>query len=422
MFFSKFSNKKVLLLQGPVGPFFKYLAQDLEKENAQVFKLNFNGGDHFFYPHGENFTGGHAALSEFLKVYIIKKNINSIFVFGDCRPIHRVAKTVVDDLNHHHANIDWFVFEEGYLRPNHITLERGGVNGYSELPQKANNFLNNKSSFSRKGHVKEIGKTFWYAALWAILYYLFANLRKRKYQNYLHHRSLKLTEGLYWVRGSYRKLFYKFKERHIQKMLLEEKQKKYYLVPLQTHNDAQIRCHSNYADVEAFINEVMNSFAQNAPTDTCLVIKHHPFDRGYRDYTLLINNIAKQLNITDRVMYIHDQYLPSLLTHALGVVVVNSTVGMSAVETFLPVKVCGQAVYNLPKITVQESLDDFWMTCCTWQADKERIQKFLFFLTHTTQFNGSFYKRLNERSNASGVIWSSKEISPKLTGEDLQKI
>ena len=50
MFFSKFSNKKVLLLQGPVGPFFKYLAQDLEKENAQVFKLNFNGGDHFFIP------------------------------------------------------------------------------------------------------------------------------------------------------------------------------------------------------------------------------------------------------------------------------------------------------------------------------------------------------------------------------------
>ena len=117
MFLSKFSGKKVLLLQGPVGPFFKYLAQDLEKQNAQVFKLNFNGGDDFFYSHGESFTGKMSGLDEFLRNYLHKNSIDSIFVFGDCRPIHKIAKKVVDDVC-----VEWLVFEEGYLRPNHITL------------------------------------------------------------------------------------------------------------------------------------------------------------------------------------------------------------------------------------------------------------------------------------------------------------
>ena len=83
MFLSKFSGKKVLLLQGPVGPFFKYLAQDLEKQNAQVFKLNFNGGDDFFYSHGESFTGKMSGLDEFLRNYLHKNSIDSIFVFGE---------------------------------------------------------------------------------------------------------------------------------------------------------------------------------------------------------------------------------------------------------------------------------------------------------------------------------------------------
>ena len=42
-------GKKVLLLQGPVGPFFHGLAQDLRAVGAEVHKVNFNGGDKLFY-------------------------------------------------------------------------------------------------------------------------------------------------------------------------------------------------------------------------------------------------------------------------------------------------------------------------------------------------------------------------------------
>ena len=50
---SNFRNKRVLLLQGPLGPFFKRFAKDLIQNDATVTKVNFCGGDTFFF-HGKN--------------------------------------------------------------------------------------------------------------------------------------------------------------------------------------------------------------------------------------------------------------------------------------------------------------------------------------------------------------------------------
>ena len=44
----EFRNKRVLMLQGPVGPFFARLGVDLTHAGAVVFKVNFNGGDWLF--------------------------------------------------------------------------------------------------------------------------------------------------------------------------------------------------------------------------------------------------------------------------------------------------------------------------------------------------------------------------------------
>ena len=48
--------------------------------------------------------------------------------FGDCRFYHRIAKRVSEELN-----IDFFVFEEGYVRPNYVTFEQNGVNDFSDF-------------------------------------------------------------------------------------------------------------------------------------------------------------------------------------------------------------------------------------------------------------------------------------------------
>ena len=123
-----FKNKRVLLLQGPVGPFFNRFAQDLQLLNSTIHKINFNGGDEFFYPQGIRFVGKDTELKEFLISFIQTHKIDVMVMFGDCRAIHVEAKKAAQ-----HENTEVFVFEEGYLRPNHITLESQGVNGHSPL-------------------------------------------------------------------------------------------------------------------------------------------------------------------------------------------------------------------------------------------------------------------------------------------------
>src|SRR2546430_16231078 len=50
--------KKVLLLQGPVGPFFRRLAKRLRAAGAEVHKGNFNGGGcPFFSAHALTWRG-----------------------------------------------------------------------------------------------------------------------------------------------------------------------------------------------------------------------------------------------------------------------------------------------------------------------------------------------------------------------------
>jgi capsular polysaccharide export protein len=123
-----------------------------------------------------------------------------------------------------------------------------------------------------------------------------------------------------------------------------------------------------------------------------LVIKHHPLDRGYHDYATLLAQLARVHGLKDRLIYIHDQHLPSLFDHMLGAVVINSTVGFSAVSHGAPVKTCGLAIYDIPGLTFQGSLDAFWSEAGTFRPDPQLFMRFRAFVIDHTQINCSFYK------------------------------
>src|SRR2546421_8047658 len=87
--------KKVLLLQGPVGPFFRRLAERLRAAGAEVHKVNFNGGDWLFYPRGAlNWRGRRRDWADFLQSLIVQRQIDVLLLFGGCPAIHRVASSV----------------------------------------------------------------------------------------------------------------------------------------------------------------------------------------------------------------------------------------------------------------------------------------------------------------------------------------
>jgi capsular polysaccharide export protein len=218
-----------------------------------------------------------------------------------------------------------------------------------------------------------------------------------------------LLEGLPWLRSAWRKWYYTLKERGVAERLAGPLSKRFFLVPLQVHNDAQVHVHSKFHSVAEFISEVVESFAGNAPRNTALVIKHHPVDRGYFDYTRLIRDLAVKHGIQDRCFYIHDQHLPTLLKRSRGVVVINSTVGLSALYHGTPVKVCGNAVYDMMGLTFKGSLAHFWRVAHECRPNRELYRRFRHYLIRHTQLNGSFYKRLFVPAMATGIRWTEKK-------------
>ena len=69
------SSKNILLLQGPIGDFFKDLTNWLEQQNKSVYKINFNGGDEYFYfKNKKNTFNYHHPIKdwEHFLIYLIK--------------------------------------------------------------------------------------------------------------------------------------------------------------------------------------------------------------------------------------------------------------------------------------------------------------------------------------------------------------
>ena len=93
-------RRNVLMLQGPVGPFFSRFSRDLETRGFNVFKINFNGGDGFFYRRKRtiSYTGKLKDWEFYLERLIRNREIGRIYLFGDCRSYHRIARDVAERL------------------------------------------------------------------------------------------------------------------------------------------------------------------------------------------------------------------------------------------------------------------------------------------------------------------------------------
>lgn len=397
----EFRGRRILLLQGPVGPFFARLSQDLIAAGAYCFKINLNGGDWLFSQRrAYNFRGRPQDWPAYLEELIDNLAIDTVMLFGDCRAYHLAATEIAN-----RRGLKTLVFEEGYIRPDYITLEEGGVNGHSQIPRSPIFYLNRR--IPKPPKPKPVGNAFWFAALWVISYYIAAAALRPWFWHYQHHRPLTLTEGNHWLRGFARKAFYKFTEREMQPRLTGALSKRFFLVPLQIHTDAQIQIHSDLKSIPDFIKDVIGSFARHGQADHFLAIKHHPLDRGYHDYASLIRREAARQGVKDRVIYIHDQHLPTLLDHALGVVVINSTVGLSAIHHGVPTKALGAAIYDMPGLTYAGALDDFWREALRFQVDETLYEAFRNHVISHTQLNGSFYHRLNIPGSNMGILWAS---------------
>ena len=161
----------MLLLQGPVGPFFKRLAADLRGAGAQVHKVNFNAGDWLFYPRGAiAYRGTMDEWPAFTEALLKRLRIDVVLLFGDNRPVHRMAHAVATRLG-----VEIGVFEEGYVRPDYITLERFGVNGFSLLPSEPEYYFAEPPKCPPR---RAVGNAYWAMVRYGLLYFAAGALGK----------------------------------------------------------------------------------------------------------------------------------------------------------------------------------------------------------------------------------------------------
>ncbi|MCP4746736.1 MAG: capsular biosynthesis protein [Desulfobacteraceae bacterium] len=390
------SEKRILFLQGPMGPFFQKLDRLCRNMEAQTFRICFNGGDYFYsnkrnlFSFSEHPEKWDAYISNFLKMHLI----DTIFLYGDCRYYHRKAIAIARSMR-----INVYVFEEGYIRPNYITLEKGGVNAFSSLERdrKAYQAIAPERDTRQNSDCVKYGFQKW--ALHSVIYYICMAIAKFKHPYYRHHRNSSVPRETIWgLRNIIRKGIFYFQEKKYGRLIQGPLSRKYFFVPLQTLGDAQITVHSPFNDMKDYIKTVIASFSKHADKNTSLIFKHHPIDRGRKNYTSYIRKLAKQFSVDQRVISVNDLHLPTCLKNALGTVTINSTVGLSSLYHGIPTIVLGDAFYDIKGLTCNGlCLDRFWTQYTA--PEKQLFSKVQSYLIRHTQLSGSFYTGFPEQWN-----------------------
>ena len=165
----------------------------------------------------------------------------------------------------------------------------------------------------------------------------------------------------------------------------------YFVVALQMQGDYQVQCNSRYHHLEDFITEVISSFAANAGGGACLVFKKHPLDNGLENWGKVIRRIAEKAGVARRVYFVDGGYLQHVLKKAKGTVVINSTVGLHALQMGCAVKTMGSAIYDMDGLTHQGSLDSFWTG--PTPPEKENTAALVRLLAASIHVRGDFYSR-----------------------------
>jgi capsular polysaccharide export protein len=346
--------RSFLFLQGPPGPLLHQLAQSMRNRGVAVERINICAGDHVDWPEpATDFRGRFRDWPVFFDNFLRKHRITDILLFGDCRPYHVSARRIADL-----RGIRTYVLEEGYLRPHWLTLELDGVNGYSRLRRDPDWFLSQACLLPPEDDLPPVTANFRRRVRDSARHYIAVHLKAFAFPHYRTHRPhAPLVEALGW---SWKFACAVRNGRAADRVLRSLEKKPFFLLPLQLSGDYQIRNHSPFPDMPAAVAFVMESFAVHATDDAHLLVKAHPLDCSLFSWSRFIRRRARKLGIERRVHFINGGDLDDLARKTCGMICVNSTSGTLALAANTPVCTLGDAIYDVPGLTFQRHLDEFW--------------------------------------------------------------
>ena len=385
------AQRHFLFVTAPFGPFSSLLARRLRRAGARCSRILLNGGDvaDWGVRHAAVYSGTRAGWALWVSEFMRRQRVTDLIVFGDSHPycVDAIRQAQRDGLAVH-------VLEEGYLRPNWITLERDGVNGNSQLPRDPYAYQSGAGVSAPHEEVNS-GPT---ALVVRISLYFMALYLGGPF--FPHFRApypySPLRQALAYAR------------RYVAGALSARRPAEaaslrpgYFLALLQRPGDSQIVRHSPFPTVGGMIERVMVSFAAHAPSDARLVFKSHPLDHGIERHGQVIKDQARRLGLEGRVAFVEAGDLMTMLDSAVGVIAVNSTAGFAALGRSRPTVVLGSAIYNLVGLTHQSGLDAFWAT--PEGPDMDFFHRFSRTVIAKTQINGAYASLSGARMAANGV-------------------
>lgn len=337
-----------LFLQGLPGPSSRRIAGELEKGGARVVRVNCNGGDLFDWRFGGlSFRGKLDQFGPWLDVLYQREGVTALVLFGADRAYHRAAIETARGLG-----IDIFVLEEGYLRPNSVTLEHWPQGQAWVWPESLEDCQRRAGPAISEAPIPGY---FFPRMMQGIAYAWFSFMLGLFYPHFRSHRPHhSFFEFLAWNRRWSRAWG---ERRDSKRALAAVAGQRFFLLPLQIDGDASLVHRSRFAGMAEVIAEVVADFKAHAPAGTMLLVKLHPLDPDLADWRKATMRIAGD---DPRVQFMEHGDLDPLLDACVGVVTVNSTVGALALAKGKPVHALGRALYAIPGLADPGPLAQFW--------------------------------------------------------------
>jgi capsular polysaccharide export protein len=384
------NTRTFLFLQGPASPFFRLLAEKLEARGAQTRRINVCIGDVVFWwpKNGDFFRGRKKDWPHYLEEFIRRHRVTDLVMLGDGRDYHAAAVEVGQALA-----LRIHIIEHGYLRPDWLTVEPDGMSAYSRFPQDPEAIRALAQGQPPAPRNRLYSSSFLVYALYDLAYHIpNVVLGPVIHPHYRTHGPVHpLAEYSGWIwKGLMARRRRKKAEQAIAAATstTDGRPAPFFLFPLQLPGDYQIRRHAPGGDLYAIIDGVMASFASHAPVDSRLLFKVHPIDNGLSRWPERIGRTAVKLGVVDRVFVADGGDTDALIARSMGVVTVNSTVGLTALGVGRPVIALGSAIYDVPGLTAQGPLESFWAQPPL--PDVALFDQFTRALAATTQVRGGF--------------------------------
>lgn len=408
-------KRSFLFLQGPLSFFFDRLGRELQARGHRVHKVNLHLGEQLFWRlPATHFRGRPDDWRAFIGNVLAAHEVTDLIMVGDRRPYHLVAAEEART-----RGIAVICTDLGYLRPDWITLEYDGMTTYSRFPRDPDAIRALAERFPPPDLRPRYHARFSLVAALDVAFTVPQVLGRPLYPHYRWH-------GIFHPFAEYGGWLVSLARRRLNARATEAAKARllgdpgsYFVFPLQLATDFQIRAHSPFADARDAVREVVASYAASGCRQR-LVVVVHPLDNGLINWRRLVEGLVRGTRAEDQVIVLEGGIPTELLCASAGIVTINSTVGITALHQNLPVKVLGNAVFDIQGLTFQGRLDRFWHEPVP--PNRELTDAFLRALAGTTQVKGGFHERAATARALDGIVRRLEEglyPLPPLSQEEL---